>query len=206
SDATAPRDKTESDTELDDADDVSSHPTFSDEFSFKDSLCVWSLEANLSHRATNLLLKLIRKNNHLELPQDARTFLQTPSSACTQRMVATVSNGKMWYQGSANSIKSYYKNLSPNVMTLRLYFFVDGLPLHKSVMAQFWPILMRIFDEPEASIMTVALFYGEAKSSSVQDYPEPFVSVMNALQQFGISINGRAFQIRLRTIIADSPA
>ncbi|XP_040161885.1 uncharacterized protein LOC120899758 [Anopheles arabiensis] len=89
---------------------------------------------------------------------------------------------------------------------MELIFFVDGLPLHRSGLTQFWPILMRIHDMPNVPVMTVAIFCGESKPGSLQGYLQPFVTELNYLQANGLLINGRPYKIWFRAMIADTPA
>ncbi|XP_040175140.1 uncharacterized protein LOC120908293 [Anopheles arabiensis] len=193
-------------TEFDDGDDEGDQPFLTDDLSFKGALRVWVLEANISHRRTNVLLDLLRKHNHPELPRDARTFLETPSANTTRSLVSTISGGQLWYQGIASSLKSYFRLVTPDVNEMELIFFVDGLPLHRSGLTQFWPILMRIHDMPNVPVMTVAIFCGESKPGSLQGYLQPFVTELNYLQANGLLINGRPYKIWFRAMIADTPA
>uniref|UniRef100_A0A182HXW1 Uncharacterized protein n=1 Tax=Anopheles arabiensis TaxID=7173 RepID=A0A182HXW1_ANOAR len=80
---------------------------------------------------------------------------------------------------------------------------MNGLPLHKSELTQFWPILMRLPEMPEVPLMTVAIFAGECKPESVEDYLRSFVTELNYFEKYGILINGRQFKIKQRAIIID---
>ena len=102
--------------------------------------------------------------------------------------------------------RSHYTLVTPNLGTIELDFFMDGLPLHTSGLTQFWPILMRLPEMPEVPVMTVAIFAGESKPESVEDYLRSFVTELNYFEKYGILINGRQFNIKQRAIIADLPA
>lgn len=95
---------------------------------------------------------------------------------------------------------------SPNVETLWLDFFVDGIPLHRSDAIQFWYMLMKVFGLPGEQVLVVAVYFGNSKIQWVEQYLRPKVTELNNLQQNGIEINGRRFQVSLRAIIADTLA
>lgn len=94
----------------------------------------------------------------------------------------------------------------PAVETVHINISIDGLPLHDSGPAQFWPILIDVFELPEAPVMTVGLFCGNSKPGSLEQYLRPLVEEINVIQESGVVIGGKPFQLRLRAIIADSPA
>ncbi|XP_061500456.1 uncharacterized protein LOC133391311 [Anopheles gambiae] len=89
---------------------------------------------------------------------------------------------------------------------MKLDFSMDGLPLHKSGLTQFWPILMRVHGMPKTPVMVVAIYCGECKPDSVEEYLREFVTEFNELQIKGLFINGKKIKVLPRAIIADSPA
>ncbi|XP_058129849.1 uncharacterized protein LOC131284262 [Anopheles ziemanni] len=54
--------------------------------------------------------------------------------------------------------------------------------------------------------MTVAIFYGSTKPLNVEEYLRSMIEEMNFLIEHGIVINGKNIAIKLRAIIADTPA
>lgn len=91
---------------------------------------------------------------------------------------------------------------------LSLTFFIDGLPLRKSSRRTFWPILMGIHTMPHVHPMTVAIFCGQSKPSSVDEYLTPLVDELNLLMEKRIQLgrNPTSVKIKVRAFIADSPA
>ena len=73
-----------------------------------------------------------------------------------------------------------------------LDFSVDGLPFFSS-RSQFWPILMRAHNVPWLPMMTVAIFCGESKPLSLDEYFEKFVKEMNPLQANVLKIGSRVY-------------
>lgn len=100
----------------------------------------------------------------------------------------------------------HFRKVTPQVDAFKLDFFMDGLPLHKSGPKQFWPILMKIYGMISVPVMVIAIFCGDAKPESAEDYLRQFVTELNELQDKGVFINGRKFSVAPRAIIADSPA
>uniref|UniRef100_A0A182TMA6 Uncharacterized protein n=1 Tax=Anopheles melas TaxID=34690 RepID=A0A182TMA6_9DIPT len=70
--------------------------------------------------------------------------------------------------------------------TVWLDFSMDGLPIHNSGPTQLWPILMRVYDLPQAPIFVVAIFCGKSKPSSAEEFLRQLVTELNELQSDGI--------------------
>ena len=83
---------------------------------------------------------------------------------------------------------------------------IDGLPLFKSSNLQFWPILFNIHEMPEVPVMIAAIYCGPTKPVSIEHFLRPFVDEINFLMKNGAQINNKTVKIKLRAIIADSPA
>uniref|UniRef100_A0A182HQF4 Uncharacterized protein n=1 Tax=Anopheles arabiensis TaxID=7173 RepID=A0A182HQF4_ANOAR len=65
---------------------------------------------------------------------------------------------------------------------------------------------MRAHNVPRLPVKTVAIFCGESKPLSLDEYLAKFVKEMNRLQANGLRIGNRVYWVKLREIIADSPA
>lgn len=61
-----------------------------------------------------------------------------------------------------------------NMCNLKLQVSIDGLPLYKSSATQFWPILGTVQNLQEETV-TIGLFCGESKPSSLDEYLEDFI-------------------------------
>uniref|UniRef100_A0A182PX27 Uncharacterized protein n=1 Tax=Anopheles epiroticus TaxID=199890 RepID=A0A182PX27_9DIPT len=181
-----------------------------EERGLEDKLRVWALLTNQTHRALNSLLKILRSElEGIDLPMDARTLLKTPSNIAADDSALKLTNikgGQLWYHGIYCCLQQHYSEATPNVETLKLDFFVDGIPFHRSGPTQFWPILMKVFGESGENVLVVAVYCGDTKPENVEEYLRPFVTELNYLQENGIILNGCKFEISLRAIIADTPA
>ncbi|XP_041787894.1 uncharacterized protein LOC121603288 isoform X2 [Anopheles merus] len=90
--------------------------------------------------------------------------------------------------------------------TLSLNIFIDGLPLSKSSPTQFWPILANIYEMPQLSPFTIAIYAGRSKPNDLDKYLKQLVSELNTLIDGGTIINQTKIAIRVRAVIADTPA
>uniref|UniRef100_A0A182P9T4 Transposase domain-containing protein n=1 Tax=Anopheles epiroticus TaxID=199890 RepID=A0A182P9T4_9DIPT len=175
--------------------------------SFEDGLRLWALKTGQTHEALRSLLALARQHlPQYKLPRDPRTFLSTPVSKSTVTDLSTIDGGRLWYGGIERCLKQYYRYVKPSADGFSVDFFVDGLPLYNSSRTQFWPILMKVFNVPGIPVMTVAIFHGESKPHSVEQFLRPFVTELNNLQFKGLHIGNDVYWVGLRSIIADAPA
>nr|XP_040226720.2 uncharacterized protein LOC120951828 isoform X1 [Anopheles coluzzii] len=65
---------------------------------------------------------------------------------------------------------------------------------------------MKINNEPNTPVMTVAMFCGESQPVFVEEFLRPFVEEMNKLNRTKVIIGARAYWVCPRSIIADVPA
>ncbi|KFB38698.1 hypothetical protein ZHAS_00006098 [Anopheles sinensis] len=173
---------------------------------FREEIRSFVLDANLPNIHCNRLLGILRRYTTENFPKDSRTFLETYRDK-THRTILNIQGGQFWYQGIRACVDFELSNIKPpTVDTVHINVSVDGLPLHDKGPAQFWPILIDVFEMPEAPVMTVGVFYGDSKPANIEEYLRPFVDDINEVQENGITIGGKPVQLRLRAIIADSPA
>uniref|UniRef100_A0A182WV85 Transposase domain-containing protein n=1 Tax=Anopheles quadriannulatus TaxID=34691 RepID=A0A182WV85_ANOQN len=195
--------------EENDSDDMYVEEATSDapygDLSFEDGLRMWALQSGLPHSSLNCLLDHLRQHN-LQMPQDARAFMSTPVPTAPEIVLTSIAGGQLWYQGIEKSLLSYFRKVQPIQEGFELDFFVDGLPLRKSSRSQFWPILMKINNDPNTPVMTVAMFCGESQPAFVEEFLRPFVEEMNKLNRTKVIIGARAYWVCPRSIIADVPA
>ncbi|XP_028417018.1 uncharacterized protein LOC114544776 [Dendronephthya gigantea] len=164
-------------------------------------LATWATKNKCQRTAVNELLQILRGQG-LCLPKDSRTLLQTP------REVITLSKcgGQYVYLGieaGITDILSKNASLIEKHTTVDLMINVDGLPLFKSSTSQFWPIL-GYFNKVEVFI--IALFYGNSKPSSVDDYLDDLIEELDKLKIHGVNFEGRQLAFNLRCFCCDAPA
>uniref|UniRef100_A0A182PWP3 Transposase domain-containing protein n=1 Tax=Anopheles epiroticus TaxID=199890 RepID=A0A182PWP3_9DIPT len=168
--------------------------------SITDGIRYWALSTNATYRSINMILKLFQQAR-VKVPSTAKTLLKTDRHRSSQ--IVEIGGGQFWYRGIKRCLNNTEKTLSTQ---LSLTISIDGLPLHTNSSMQFWPIMFSIYELPQAPVMTAAIFCGPKKPESVEEYLRPMVNEMNDLMQRGIIVHGRHVAIRLRAIVADTPA
>lgn len=164
--------------------------------SLEDDLRQWALDHNLTHRAINSLLIILRRQGH-QLPADCRTLLATPQRNTTQYKCG----GQYKYYGLEKGIRPYLNQSHSNDVHLTVN--IDGLPLFKSSGVQFWPILAKTghFDP-----FIVAIFSGQSKPSPLEDYVEDVLTEYKHLKDSGIVYEGHTYTVNVDAVICDAPA
>ncbi len=188
----------ESDTDSDTGSEM--HPS-----SLNDDLATWATEHKITHVALNSLLSILRKHD-LNMPKDTRTLLGTVRSNRTK--VQNKAGGQYYYFGLLESISGVlYRNMDilRNVSNLKLQVSIDGLPLNKSSATQFWPILGTVQNLVQEEPVTIGLFCGESKPSSLDEYLEDFICEIKHLS-YGFEFEGLKLTLQLTSMVCDAPA
>jgi hypothetical protein len=192
-----------SETDKDIDGEVSNHDADGDTNmqSLEADLSQWAVRNNITRNAVNELLHILRCNGHA-LPKDARTLLKTPR--CTPSVKKC--GGEYVYFGieaGILNVLAQYSSLSRDCDSVSLLVNVDGLPIHKSSVKEFWPILCA-FDKCTPFI--VALYYGQGKPSDVNEYLYNFLEEYKKLKQTGVHFNGKILGVDIKAIVCDAPA
>lgn len=108
-------------------------------FSVEEKLKQWIIKFRIKRIAVTDLLKILRSTGLEFLPEDSKTFMQTPRNV----EIISSCNGKLWYYGIEKSLGGVFSNVDRDVELL-LNFNIDGLPLFHSSTIQFWPICLNI--------------------------------------------------------------
>lgn len=102
------------------------------------ALIVWALKFAISHNALTVLLTILRRFGHEELPKQAKTLLKTPR---TKIQVRDCPPGQSFYFGIEKNLidydDSYFEN-SPNVT---IDIGIDGMTKSKSSSWEIWPVM-----------------------------------------------------------------
>ncbi|XP_073729979.1 uncharacterized protein [Misgurnus anguillicaudatus] len=188
-------DDTESETESELEDD----PT-----SLEDDLATWATEHKITHVALNSLLNTLRKHK-LNLPKDSRTLLGTVRS---NTEIQEKAGGKYYHFGVLKSIAGVLRqntDILERINILELQVNIDGLPLYKSSATQFWPILGTVQNLVNEEPVTIGLFCGTCKPTSLDEYLQDFISEINELAN-GFEFEGVKLQLQLSSMVCDAPA
>lgn len=186
----------------------------------------WVLDHNVTRRAVNDLLQILREFGMNWLPADSRTLCKTPRSI----EFLPVTDGQYWYHGIRTNIYQLFRNLEEDIV-LHLNFNVDGVSLFKSSGTEFWPILGNIHskcinmissnsqqgniffnhtslftDFPNISPFVISIWCGKKKPRNIDEFLSPFVSELNHLLQNGINLDNHHICIKIRCFVCDTPA
>ena len=159
---------------------------------------------NVSLEAFRSILKILHPS-HLELPLDPRTILKTETAD-----IQCITNGQFVYFGLSNGIRNNIRFNLSQVEKIKIDTNIDGAPVFKSRNTSFWPILCSVdnsvpYKFNSVAPFIVAIFYGN-KKPDVHQYLEQFVAELKMLLEQGIEIEGKHFDVELRSVIADAPA
>ncbi|XP_065643005.1 uncharacterized protein LOC136074598 [Hydra vulgaris] len=168
-----------------------------DNGSFQYNLAQWVVNAKLTRLSCNGLLALLRRYG-CELPKDSRTLLQTPLAIQVQEKCG----GQYIYFGLTKCLQNAINHdICSDVLNLQIN--VDGIPLFRSSKRQFWPILSAVNHN---SPMIVALYQGNSKPNSVNEFLKDFIDEYKFLKCNGVTHNGKNYTVILHSVICDAPA
>lgn len=141
-----------------------------------------------------------------KLPRCTKTLLK--KNGPSKYKVIELNNGAEFvYFGIADNLKRTVNPAIHEDKCLLLQFNVDGLPLFKSSPKQFWPILGKVFFQPDIyKPFTVACWCGTSKPESMHQFFEDFIKEFNSLAKDGILIDGVKLDVKCHCFICDKPA
>lgn len=168
----------------------------------------WALaDPPIPHTKLESLLKILRREKFPMLPKCAKTFLGTNKFQNKIEKLDDSDTGEFVYFGLEKYLQQCVNSKLHEVHHLQLLINVDGIPLYKSSSIQFWPILCKVFNQPDIyKLFVVAVCCGKQKPINANNYLRKFVAEVNHLQEVGIQINDLLFQISIKAFICDRPA
>lgn len=169
----------------------------------------WAIVNNIQQNILNELLTILRRRLLPELSKSAKTFLQTRAAIYNIREIEAADNniGEFVYFGITKGLRRYIREDLHENNKILLQINVDGVPLFKSSTKQFWPILCKVFlDRDLYEPFAVAIYSGDAKPMSADEYLHDFMEEINQLFAEGIIINGHRFEVEVHFFICDTPA
>ncbi|XP_055640812.1 uncharacterized protein LOC129778130 [Toxorhynchites rutilus septentrionalis] len=162
----------------------------------------WTSEYRISQTALKSLITILKTNLELNMPRDPRTLMQIPKSVTILNMKG---NGQYWHQGLELCLKRSFNNLTMP-MTISLNINIDGLPLFRNSMRNFWPIVCNIYEQPDIPPVVIGIFHGIGKPKCVFEYLSPFVDEILPILKSGLVVNGHILTVKIRCFICDTPA
>ncbi|XP_043478136.1 uncharacterized protein LOC122508698 isoform X2 [Leptopilina heterotoma] len=194
-----------------DISDTNEDESSSEEFTFAsevDALRDWAIDCSISQSHLDKLLSILRRRLLPDLPKSSKTFLRTSSSSYDIKNIkdSLGNDADFVYLGIEKGLKA---RINEDLVkdTIELVINMDGMPLNKSGVNQFWPILVQIFSKDEVhEPFPVAIFHGNAKPN-LDEFLDDFITEINQLLKEGIEISeGRKINICIKCFICDTPA
>lgn len=157
-----------------------------------------ALKHNMTDACLNDLSTLLRKWG-FDMPNDARSILGT------QRRAPLQQEGTFVHFGLESGIRQALGcgDIPPR---LDLQASIDGLPLYKSSVTNFWPISCRVTNTENSGPFIVSVYCGRGKPPSLEDYLKQFIEELQHLIANGLHHKGRHVAIKLKAVICDAPA
>ncbi|XP_052901339.1 uncharacterized protein LOC128307498 [Anopheles moucheti] len=169
----------------------------------KDALKYLAIVGHLSRSFLNLLLAILRKFGHPELPKDARTLLKIPK---VSNEIQSITRGRLWYPGIEVALRNLFKDTIPEANQFSLQISIDGLPLFRSSPTEFWPILFKINEIPDCPVMVAGIYSGQNKPKNLEQFLRPLVAELNVLHSPGMQFGHKTVPICVKAFVTDSPA
>ena len=172
---------------------------------FQEQLRQWAVKNKITQSSVSELLKLLRnQGSYFEtLPLDARTLVRTPKNTS----IREIGGGRYAHIGLKKGLKHLLKlHGIPRSGSLILQINVDGIPLTNSTSLQLWPILCKVENIRDSKPFPIAIFCGEEKPSSSNEYLEEFVNEALKLCEEGLSVSGENINVTIKSFICDAPA
>lgn len=121
----------------------------------------WAISHQIKRTAVNSLLKILK--THIpqnELPNDARTLIETPRATEIYR---SDDNGQYWHYGLRLAITNALRGREKIESKLSLNFNIDGLPPFKRSTNSLWPILVNIQELRYIPPLVVGIYCGKSE-------------------------------------------
>ncbi|KAJ8673816.1 hypothetical protein QAD02_005078 [Eretmocerus hayati] len=175
---------TESNNEVSDGESNLSDDDNDYEFDLKSFLREWSLENNITLTATSKLLAGLILAGHSELPKDARTLLNTPTSV----QIIPIGSGSYAHYGLLKAILEHLECIPLHFIPrlIRFDVHIDGVTVSKSSESELYTILGHVNNcELLTECFTIGAHHGTSKPEDVDEFLRPFLEELRELQTNG---------------------
>ena len=163
----------------------------------------------INQKDLDVLLGILRKRLLPTLPKSSKTFLRTVDAQYNIiEMTDSKKNlGQFVYFGIRKGLQDCVNPDLHMNKKIQLQVSADGIPLKKSGDDQFWILSGKVHFYPEVyEVFAIAIFFGQSKPNSSEEYLEQFIDEVNELQNVGIIIKELKMEFELKCIICDTPA
>lgn len=155
----------------------------------------------ISKYKTGSLKKSIVRTITLQVPKDSRTLMHTDTTPIGDATFHHIPHGLD--EGIEQHLRSGIL-FDDNIIKLELN--IDGIPIFKSPVTGFWPVLCRVIGVKERFPFLVSSFCGPGKPEDVHRFLQPVIDDILRLEREGFLFNGRRFEVRLERAVCDTPA
>lgn len=123
----------------------------------RDKLSKWAIDHQIKRSALNALLILIRGYfNDNDLPLDGRTLVRTPR---VSNVIVHGENNKYWHYGLKRAISNVLSSRQAVADNYSMNVNIDGLPLFRSSLSSFWPILIQLHELRNSTAPSIVGIY-----------------------------------------------
>ena len=169
----------------------------------------WAIETHIKQEALDKLLKILRIRLLTNLPKSSKTFLRTSGAKYNiiQMEDGNGSMGEFVYFGLEEGLRDCINIDIHKNDVIELEVGSDGLRLVDSGYQELWPLAGKVHFDPDIyKPFAIAVYFGETNPRSTEAYLSQFIEEINGLQENGINISGRHFDVRIKCFICDTPA
>jgi hypothetical protein len=181
-----------------DLSDINDHVDFS---MLRDDLKDYLSSTDVPFTFIKGLLNVLRKY-HPCLPSDPRTLMNTNRSALPLKLVEP---GYYYHFGIRKGLEHIIPNLTLTTQNLFLELNIDGMPLFKSTVSGFWPILASLHGFSN-TVFVVGLYYGVKKPLESNDFLCDLIQELKVMLVEGLYVNNVQLNIQFRCCCCDTPA
>ncbi|XP_063972048.1 uncharacterized protein LOC135172907 [Diachasmimorpha longicaudata] len=158
--------------------------------------------------AIDELLAILRSEGYTSIPKTTRQLLQTPHCRhlTTMRGVHEIP-GEFIYLGIASGLRKIISTQIYRENDISLLVHIDGMQVYRNAKKEIWPISIKI-QHPNYTTkpFAAAIYCGDGKPLSATEFMTDFVEEANELQENGLRIDDKVFEVKIVAIVADSPA
>ena len=183
-----------------------SKPDISNEsLSFEKDFLKVVVKRRLGRAVLNDILSVFKRHNIGDFPIDSRSCLKTLRKVD----VVDMPPGKYFHFGLSFCLNQVLKFQSLEDHNLKIQLNIDGLPLAKSSLSCFWPILGRVVSPFSSSVFVIGIYFSNCKPSKpacVSQFLSFLVGDLSIVHEQGIAINNVTYSVEIHSIVCDAPA
>lgn len=144
--------------------------------SLREKLKDWYIRNRPTRKTVEELLAILNEEN-LDVPLSIKTLLPNNEKA----VIKDVSPGVYSHFGIRNQFESIHSIIS-EYDEIVVDVNIDGLPLFKSSRAQLWPILLRVVNIKNLSVIPIGIYLGKSKPNDISEFLAELRNLLDRLK------------------------